>query len=209
VSTYRSRTVHLDYGQEWHFLLNVDGKWHDPHADRVVGVPFSAINNLKDEEIGKLVRHASSLGLAVEAYHTSVDILNTPTDQLSSEIEILYEQRSYLARYHKYQRAIADALVVLDNRIQRVEARNRRKSEKIQSRQYIAKNYDSLFVQVGRRDGFHCANCQLTTDLQLDHVKPLALGGTNDTFNLQLLCAACNMSKGATEVDYRTTGGAS
>ena len=30
-----------------------------------------------------------------------------------------------------------------------------------------------------------------------DHIMPLALGGSNDVRNLQLLCAPCNLTKGA------------
>lgn len=45
-----------------------------------------------------------------------------------------------------------------------------------------------------------CAYCR--ADLRkvkkhLDHVLPLALGGTNDKGNLQWLCESCNLSKGA------------
>jgi 5-methylcytosine-specific restriction endonuclease McrA len=32
-------------------------------------------------------------------------------------------------------------------------------------------------------------------DLEIDHVRPLALGGSNDVDNLQLLCRRCNRSK--------------
>lgn len=45
-----------------------------------------------------------------------------------------------------------------------------------------------------------CAYCRV--DLRkakrhLDHIMPIALGGTNDRTNLQYLCAGCNLSKGA------------
>lgn len=44
-----------------------------------------------------------------------------------------------------------------------------------------------------------CTDCQLTPD----HVKPLALGGSNDITNIQPLCLPCNVKKGAKEIDYR------
>ena len=45
-----------------------------------------------------------------------------------------------------------------------------------------------------------CAYCR--ADLRkvkkhLDHIEPLARGGSNDPANLQWLCASCNLSKGA------------
>lgn len=46
--------------------------------------------------------------------------------------------------------------------------------------------------------GLHVCPCGATAGLQVDHVVPLARGGTNDFANLQVLCASCNNSKGAT-----------
>lgn len=44
-----------------------------------------------------------------------------------------------------------------------------------------------------------CAVCH--TDViekhHLDHIVPIALGGTNDRSNFQLLCPSCNLSKSA------------
>ena len=45
-----------------------------------------------------------------------------------------------------------------------------------------------------------CACCRaklLGSTSHLDHVMPLALGGKHEDENLQLLCATCNLSKGA------------
>lgn len=55
------------------------------------------------------------------------------------------------------------------------------------------------------RDRGKCTFCQkdLTGllspqfDSHMDHIIPLANGGINDVSNLQLLCASCNLSKGA------------
>jgi len=43
----------------------------------------------------------------------------------------------------------------------------------------------------------------LTKFIEVDHIYPIALGGTNEGSNLQLLCRFCNRSKGAKHpVDY-------
>lgn len=42
-----------------------------------------------------------------------------------------------------------------------------------------------------------CTACGDTNDLTVDHIKPLAQGGTNHPSNLVVLCRACNSRKGA------------
>lgn len=42
-----------------------------------------------------------------------------------------------------------------------------------------------------------CCKEPLGKDYHLDHIMPLALGGKNKDYNMQLLRATCNMSKGA------------
>jgi 5-methylcytosine-specific restriction endonuclease McrA len=45
-----------------------------------------------------------------------------------------------------------------------------------------------------------CAHCgKRARKMEVDHIKPLLLGGTCDIGNLQLLCRGCNRSKGATD----------
>ena len=51
--------------------------------------------------------------------------------------------------------------------------------------------------------GNKCLSCGLVTKLELDHVIPLALGGTNTIDNAQPLCRSCNARKGARYIDYR------
>lgn len=47
------------------------------------------------------------------------------------------------------------------------------------------------------RDGRVCAFCEATTNLQIDHRHPVALGGSDEMTNLQVLCQPCNTRKGA------------
>ncbi|MBE6509535.1 MAG: hypothetical protein E7Z77_09020 [Methanobrevibacter sp.] len=52
--------------------------------------------------------------------------------------------------------------------------------------------------QVFQRDGYRCRECGATnkqTRLHVDHIRPVAKGGTNDLSNLQTLCEACNRAK--------------
>ena len=52
--------------------------------------------------------------------------------------------------------------------------------------------------QVFQRDNYRCRECGATnkqTRLHVDHIKPVAKGGTNDLSNLQTLCEECNRAK--------------
>jgi 5-methylcytosine-specific restriction endonuclease McrA len=51
---------------------------------------------------------------------------------------------------------------------------------------------------VFQRDKYQCQSCGKTsaeTELNIDHIIPLASGGSNDISNLQTLCRNCNQQK--------------
>jgi hypothetical protein len=50
--------------------------------------------------------------------------------------------------------------------------------------------------ELTKRDGYKCVNCEIESDLAIDHILPVSRGGTNEPRNLQLLCGRCNSSKG-------------
>lgn len=54
---------------------------------------------------------------------------------------------------------------------------------------------------VWKRDGGRCRNCGSTENLHFDHVIPRSWGGSSDAYNVQVLCRACNLRKGASLVD--------
>ena len=46
---------------------------------------------------------------------------------------------------------------------------------------------------------YMCANCEcdISESYHIDHIMPLALGGTNERTNIQCLCPSCNLRKGS------------
>jgi hypothetical protein len=51
-------------------------------------------------------------------------------------------------------------------------------------------------VEVWKRDGGKCTQCQATKDLHFDHIIPFSKGGSSDTpQNIQLLCGRHNIQK--------------
>ena len=55
---------------------------------------------------------------------------------------------------------------------------------------------DDVRIFVWRRDEGRCVRCGSNADLEFDHIIPVVMGGSNTARNLQLLCEACNRSKG-------------
>ena len=49
--------------------------------------------------------------------------------------------------------------------------------------------------EVLARDGNICRQCGSTQNLEVDHIIPLARGGSNELDNLQVLCRTCNRKK--------------
>ena len=54
---------------------------------------------------------------------------------------------------------------------------------------------EDVKLLVWARDGGACMRCGNTTELQFDHVIPVAKGGSNTEANIQLLCKRCNLRK--------------
>jgi cytochrome c553 len=72
-------------------------------------------------------------------------------------------------------------------------------------RQLIPKK---LRFEVFKRDSFKCQYCGASAPevlLHIDHIKPVANGGTNDITNLITACASCNFGKSNRPLDDKST----
>lgn len=65
-----------------------------------------------------------------------------------------------------------------------------------------AKMSSALRYQIIKRDAYRCRACGFSVQdgahLHVDHILPVSSGGTTERGNLQTLCTACNIGKGAT-----------
>lgn len=68
----------------------------------------------------------------------------------------------------------------------RDESKERKKAAG--SRESVA----AIYKEVKRRDQHQCANCKSTYALEIDHLVPKAVGGSNELGNLRVLCKQCN-----------------
>lgn len=61
-----------------------------------------------------------------------------------------------------------------------------------------------------KKQKYRCANCEcdISEKHHIDHIQPLSKGGRNDIRNLQILCPACNLEKGAKDpIDWAQDNG--
>lgn len=57
--------------------------------------------------------------------------------------------------------------------------------------------------EIYARDYHACLKCGATEEITIDHIIPVAKGGSNDRDNLQTLCRSCNSHKRTRVEDYR------
>lgn len=90
---------------------------------------------------------------------------------------------------------------------ERIRTRNRRARVHWNGGSHSAKDVQQILeAQKGR-----CNYCQIdvSTKYEVDHIKPVSKGGSNDKSNLQILCVTCNRQKldHIVEVVYRARNG--
>ncbi|MEU2357758.1 HNH endonuclease signature motif containing protein [Streptomyces misionensis] len=61
---------------------------------------------------------------------------------------------------------------------------------------------DDVKQLVWQRDRGRCRRCGAVTELQYDHIIPVAMGGASTAENLQILCGPCNRRKAAGLTTY-------
>lgn len=92
----------------------------------------------------------------------------------------------------KYIDGVENLTLTLIDLLSEIYHENKYVIKKIK-RQKIAKNIQKKVME---RDKYRCINCNSYKNLQIDHIKPFADGGSNDIGNLRVLCGYCNLSKG-------------
>lgn len=84
----------------------------------------------------------------------------------------------------------------------RVVERRRRAQAKGSGGTHTAADLKEILSAQGHRCGYCRADLKRTTK-HVDHIVPLARGGSNDRSNLQYLCAPCNQAKSAKDpIEY-------
>ncbi|WP_425585929.1 HNH endonuclease [Streptomyces thioluteus] len=59
--------------------------------------------------------------------------------------------------------------------------------------------WNSLRLRILRRDSYTCYRCGSSSASEVDHIVPVAFGGTDDPQNLSAICRTCHREKTNTE----------
>lgn len=181
-------------GMEWAATTQVKGGG--------IIVPVNDLSQLSDEETIQMLRSMTDMARFLVACDYVDYIQNSIRPGRHWYLNVLSilskteEIEDLIREFADQDSDVAEALALIEKAKAEKQSRDAGKASAGQKRRDIKSRYDTLFVDVGRRDGFSCAMCGHTgNDLQLDHVAPVAKGGTNDLGNLQLLCPPCNLTK--------------
>jgi hypothetical protein len=180
-------------------------------------IPVETLGGMSAEEIGTLVlsfvndaRSCLALEKASWVVSEKKKIFRKWQDyakEVESVKALLTEFKDY-GRHDEDPRSQGEinyALTIIEEFEAHASRKGLAKVSKRYERSSASKDFDALFVAVGRRDGFKCAACGSPDNLQLDHIEPVGLGGVTHPDNLQLLCRPCNLRKGERTIDYRGT----
>jgi hypothetical protein len=122
------------------------------------------------------------------------------------------ENRKRAKAYYRANRAYALAFnaAYYKNSIEVVRAirRNRRARKKLALGKITASDVTFLMGKQGTKCASAWCRVSLKSGYHVDHIMPLARGGSNERRNLQLLCVPCNLSKNAKHpIDFAQENG--
>lgn len=152
-----------------------------------------SLENLKQRKFGK----KRSIAPEPEKYRStnqkSATNLQTTCREKSSTLNDHGKKNvadNSIIKITKKELAIAERLLFLNpsSDVPSLERKLPKKSENKNPRNITAKIKHQIWI----KNGGSCIKCKSTHNLQYDHIKPLALGGSATSENLRLLCFHCN-----------------
>lgn len=180
-----------------------------PKSPGLICIPPDDLDALSNEGVGRNARSMVRPCRAHFAHFQASFYDNRVDDESLFSEESLKEPQDEIALL-EFLSDFAGESPAIDRtigRLQRFAERARVVTDterRAEVRKRMAENYHEYFQALGERDGYECAKCGTTKDLEIDHIKPISFGGDNRKQNLQILCRGCNASKGDDEVDFRS-----
>lgn len=167
---YKKR-VHSLKEAKWVSLLISKSKWNGLHET----VPIFVYQSKDPVEMKRMGNDVASYWLVNKRLYMVNDKHLAPEDVTALLNEADNKRRIQLEKAH-----------ALQSMVENFDQSKRRSPIPQQSK-----------IEVWQRDQGRCVECGSQEKLEFDHIIPVAMGGSDTTRNLQLLCETCNRRKGA------------
>lgn len=181
-------------------------KYNTPH----ILIPIDEISGMDSKEIGNAVLALLEEARFCQAQDYAETLLCDPGfEYLSGNTEelqqIIDNAKDCLYEFQERDENIVKCVTLIEQYEEKQKNKEQLKAHKVKHRKIASANYERLFIKLGRKFGFKCLSCGSGEQLEVDHIKPVSIGGETDFTNLQLLCKRCNLTKGIQTIDYRPT----
>ena len=165
--------------------------------------------------------------MVTEIEHVSLDCTCTGKTCTKCEKLLCIENFNFRLSYRKWR--VSDCKICAYKRV-KIWQQNNKEKVYLNQRIYKENNLDKLCIDRQKHNAlkqhangvftlqqweelkhfynYTCLCCKKKEPeikLEIDHIVPLYLGGSNDISNIQPLCRSCNASKQISIIDYRTT----
>jgi hypothetical protein len=169
---------------------------------------------LADEQISSVVEKCFFLDLDASSdnFINFLNMYEYPKRSILDHFSLIDEEycmniNEYIQEFEPFKERVKEAYdraIYICNYLikekERIAEKQKHKEQVKPKRDYIKKNYEKLFVKLGKRDGFKCYLCGSVEELVIDHKFPVSRGGGNEDENLGLLCWTCNSEKSDKEL---------
>lgn len=191
---------------EWAIVSDLVGNF-----DASIVLPLPVLESLTNDELLEIIKHSIEPTKKLKAVFLAESIiacgrsaqeiaLRWDADNIRKDLSELDGRKNDDSLIARAYWMLVEALEIKEKKAKEWELlplhqKQRRRFSAIRKQAALA---------ITERDGKRCAACDSTERLEIDHIKPLVMGGSNEIDNLQWLCRSCNLRKGTQEIDYRT-----
>jgi 5-methylcytosine-specific restriction endonuclease McrA len=172
------------------------GAWHEAHPDAVAANKRRYYDANKDDVLNR--------GKDWQAAHPERAQQIKRKYYLTKKAEVI-ERSAQWQKDHSEAKSATNARYdqTPTGKIKNLEKVNRRRARKLAAPggHFTRAEFGALVDQVGSMC-VCCGNIFALTDLEADHIIPLARGGSDGIENIQPLCRSCNARKSAKTINY-------
>lgn len=180
--------------------VEIHGKLFEVHSNGCfsnepqISIPLSTVQDLTDDQLVESIKGLMDAArkLMIEGYADWVRIHIDGHGLLP--LEMIDHPAVVALLITEYR---SDAINVARAAIHKTQQRRQAMPMLKKVRTQFNRERNRLFDEIAERDGARCAQCGDLERLTVDHIQPIAQGGTNDIGNLQILCHSCNVKKGS------------